>query len=311
MWILICNWKLRGLVLQRTAEVEHISSLIYLGFYLGVVSKRILFNWLVRTGITRIFGYFNRQVFPVAHRMSSYAFSIPQLKIKYITTKRPRSSYKFGDIRNEFVSTLQVKAVEQLRRDGWTGSQMDECKRPQGGGQSDWLLLPLHVCNNWAERVHWVNPSKLFFWFFFKRKNDQNLELRGTPRSSARSGPCAPIARRAPLRPRNPARAGTGSARQQPNAGGFSVPRRVLLVSSFLIDTISPSGSSKGLRVRRSPRPGKPAPAPGSVCRALGGSTYVPLAAAFSCPENSGCWSSSRDFWGRVFRRGLSASFPR
>lgn len=75
---------------------------------------------------------------------------------------------------------------------------------------------------------------------------------------------------------------------------------------------ISPLGSSKGIGGWCSPWLGKPEPTPGSVCWAFWWLTYgcVPLAAAYSYPENSSCLRISRDFGGRAFRTGFSASLP-
>lgn len=77
----------------------------------------------------------------------------------------------------------------------------------------------------------------------------------------------AQVARRARSLP-----AETRPARGPQAQSGSRFPEAWFPVSSFLIDTISPLGSSKGIGGRWSSRLGKPAPAPGSVRRTFGGS---------------------------------------
>lgn len=148
-------------LLNTTAEAARISSFIYLWFTL-----RGMFIDSLKQELLEFPGILNLQIFPKARRMSSYAFSIPWLKIKYITTKGPRSTYKFDDIRDEFAYSphpLSIPCVWKQPRSGRRG-RVNGCGcAPAACRRGHWLL---HC--DWAKWAHLVNHFifKLSFWFF-------------------------------------------------------------------------------------------------------------------------------------------------
>lgn len=158
-------------------------------------------------------------------------------------------------------ATKQPGGKNRIRRQGQRAGSLDSTSSlsPQGlrktGSQSEPLRLPV---------VSW----------FFKHRNKEIDERDARALNAGHAtapAPRPPWARSA----RSP---GLGAQLPgidpgaRPGTVGFSVPRVGVPVSSFLIDTISPSGSSKGTRGWRSPWPGKPATAQSSICRAFGGS---------------------------------------
>lgn len=105
--------------------------------------KQILLNWLTWTGITRIFRYFNLQIFPEALSMNGYDFSISWLKITHISTtwpKAPMNSVTFAmnwcSVTSVFLPTFKNWLSEGLvgrRVPGCTHAARGQEPNPEAG----------------------------------------------------------------------------------------------------------------------------------------------------------------------------------
>lgn len=188
--------------------------------------------------------------------------------------ERPRSADKFNGIRGEFVSAPPPSITLHLKA---------SCGESVVGG-------PVPGGRPTAP------PGKDLEFGVRGRRLPSTLSPAGAPPAppAPSAGGRVPAGGSAPSLPvRSPLRLQTPRAPELPPHArgqvqlGPPFPEAYFPVSSFLIDTISPSGSSKGIRRRRGPSWGNPR-GEGLRPRGFWWLTYIPLARCLFPPRKFG-----------------------